>query len=85
MSSRSVAIRHHLIDYLAGTISLDDLKERVIDATWDAGDAARSEECQLAFDIELVLAEESSGYLTREELNGDLRELLNRAALRTPA
>ena len=85
MGSQPLAMRHHLMNYLAGTLSLDDLKERVIDATWDAGDAARSAECELALDVELALAEESSGYLTREELNADLRELLDRNALQTPA
>jgi hypothetical protein len=76
-----VAIRRHLIDYLAGTISLDQLKERLIDATWDSEDAAHWEALQLAYDVELVLAEESSGHLTPEELRADLQELVDRAAL----
>ncbi|MBA3449832.1 MAG: hypothetical protein H0T18_01320 [Chloroflexia bacterium] len=81
MESRPVAIRRHLIDYLAGTISLDELKERVIDATWDVQDAAPSDELQLAYDVQLVLVEESSGFLTRDELRTDLQELVDRAAL----
>jgi hypothetical protein len=78
-------MRHHLSRYLAGRISLVDLKERLIDATWDSEGAKSSEEMQLAYDIELVLAEASSGYLTPEELRADLQNLLDRAELRTPA
>jgi hypothetical protein len=75
----------HLRDYLAGKISLDDLKEWLIDATWDLSNTADSPDRQLAFAIELVLAEASSGYLTPDELHADLQALLDRAALRTPA
>ena len=85
MDAQPLAMRHHLKHYLAGRISLDDLKERLIDATWNANVAAPSADLQLAYDIELVLAEASSGYLTPDELRADLQELLDRAALGTPA
>lgn len=54
-------MHHRLKDYLAGRISLDDLKERLIDATWDRPNEDDSPDPQLAYDIELVLAEASSG------------------------
>jgi hypothetical protein len=85
MDSQPLAMRHHLSSYLAGRISLDDLKERLVNATWDNEGAKSSEEMQLAYDIERVLAEASSGYLTPEELRAGLQNLLDRAELRTPA
>jgi hypothetical protein len=40
---------------------------------------------QLAYDIELVLAESTSGYLTPDELHADLLEIGKRANLSTEA
>ena len=76
---------HHLKDYLAGRMSLEDLKERLVDATWDRQNEDDSPDRQLAYDIELVLAEASSGYLTPEELRSDLEALLERASVDAPA
>lgn len=59
--SKANLMHHRLKDYLAGRISLDDLKERLIDATWDRPNEDDSPDPQLAYDIELVLAEASSG------------------------
>ena len=81
MDSLAVAIRRHLIDYLAGTESLDELKVWMVAATWGIEDAASPEARQLAYDVELVLAEESSCFLTQEEFHADLRKLLDRTAL----
>jgi hypothetical protein len=55
------AIHHHLTDFLAGTMSLDELKDRMVAITWSFDDATSPEARQLAYDIELVLAEDSSG------------------------
>ena len=80
MESLAVAIRRHLVAYLAGAESLDDLKDWMVAATWGIEDAASQEERQFANDVELTLAEESSCFLTREELHADLRKLLDRTA-----
>lgn len=81
MGSLVVAIRRHLSAYLAGTVSLDELKDWMVDATWNIEEAASPDVRQLAYDIELALAEESSGFLTREELHTDLLELVDHAGL----
>jgi hypothetical protein len=81
MEPLAVAIRRHLLDYLAGTVSLDEFKDWIVAATWGIDDTASPEERQLAYDVELALAEESSGFLTREELHDDLQKLLDRAVL----
>ena len=81
MDSQPPAMRHHLRDYLAGKMTLDDLKERLIDATWDREAVDTSPDQQLAYDVELVLAEASSGYLTPDELRSDLQALLDRASV----
>jgi hypothetical protein len=81
MEPLATAIHHHLTDYLTGAIALDELKDRIVAITWSFDDTTSSEARQLAYDVELVLAEESSGYLTREELHADLRELVDRVAL----
>ncbi len=85
MESLAVSIRQRLSDFLAGTMSLDELKDWMVDATWNIEDVASPEERQLAYDIELALAEESGGFLTREELHADLRAVLDRADLNVPA
>jgi hypothetical protein len=64
MDLQPPAMHHHLRDYLADRMSLDDLKERLIDATWDQPNEKDSPDQLRAYDIELVLAEASSGYLT---------------------
>jgi hypothetical protein len=77
MESRKTALLRSLTDYLAETISLDELKDFVVAATWQLPETENLESRQLAYDIELALADESSGYLTMDELREDLRELVN--------
>ena len=77
MESLESALLRHLTDYLAETISLDELKDFVVAATWQLSETERPVAKQLAYDIELALAEESSGYLTSDELREELRGLVN--------
>ena len=85
MDSQPPAMHHHLRDYFAGKMTLVNLKERLIDTTWDREAGDTSPDQQLAYDVELVLAEASSGYLTPDELRSDLQALLDRASLGAPA
>lgn len=85
MDSQPPAMHHHLRDYLAGRLPLDELKERLVDATWDREAVDPSHDQQLAYDIEPVLAEASSGRLTPDELRSDLQALLDRASVTAPA
>ena len=66
------AIRDHLGDYLAGGSTLNELQDWLIRATRKMDERASPSAVQLAYAIELVLAELSSGYLTPEQLRADL-------------
>jgi hypothetical protein len=85
MRSLEQAIRDHLDAYLSGEVSLDAFKEWMIGVTWNRDDALGSDARQLAYAIELALAEESGGYLTREELHADLRQILERSPVNVEA
>jgi hypothetical protein len=80
MESRKTVLLRSLTDYLAETISLDELKDFVVAATWQLPETESPDSKQLAYDIELALAEESSGYLTRDELREELRGPVNQYA-----
>ncbi len=73
------AIRHHLDRYLAGTQTLDELQDWLVNATWNVEKTASPAAAQLAYDVELVLAERSSGFLTAAELRADLLEIAGRS------
>jgi hypothetical protein len=67
----------------AGTISLAELKDFIVAATWQIPATEGPEARQLAYDIELALAKESSGHLTDDEPWEDLRGILNRYPVKT--
>jgi hypothetical protein len=72
------ALCHHLERYLTGTLTLNEFQDWLVQATWDMEATASPEAVLLARDIELVLAEATSGYLTRDELRADLGEIAKR-------
>jgi hypothetical protein len=72
------ALHDHLNDFLAGAISLDALKDWLVGATWNIEERASPAAVQLAYAVELALAEASGGYLTQDELRAQLRELVER-------
>ena len=69
------AIRHHLIRYLAGDLSLNELQDWLVNAAWNMEATASPEAVQFAYSLELVLAEYSTGFLTPNELRSDLLEI----------
>jgi hypothetical protein len=75
------AIRNRLERYLTGLMSLDELKDWLIGATWNAEGTASPKALQLGYAVELVLAEESGGFLSHDELHHDLRRLTERVPL----
>jgi hypothetical protein len=85
MESLETALLRYLAAYLAETISLDELKDFVVAATWRLSGTESSEATQLAYDIELALAEESGGYLTETELREEFRGLVNRYTINAQA
>ncbi len=75
MTERESAIRHQLRAYLSDDMSLDEFTAWLVGASWNienVGDVAAS---QLAYAIELALAEHTSGLLTLDELRHALRDL----------
>lgn len=78
MDPLETAIRRHLERYLAGNLTLNELQDWLVRATWDMEATASPDAMNLAHDIELVLAELSSGFLTPDELRADLQEIAQR-------
>jgi hypothetical protein len=79
MTERESAIRHQLGAYLSDAMSLDEFTAWLVGASWNieqTGDVGAS---QLAYAIELALAEHSSGLLTLDELQRALRDLSQHA------
>jgi hypothetical protein len=73
------AIRQHLTRYLAGDLSLNELQDWLVNATWNVEATASPEAVQFAYSLELVLAEFSSGFLTLDQLRSDLIEIAESA------
>lgn len=75
MTERESAIRHQLGAYLSDAMSLDVFTAWLVGASWNieqTGDVGAS---QLAYAIELALAEHSGGFLTLDELRSELRNI----------
>lgn len=70
------AIRDHVAAYLAGTESLDDLKDWLVGSTWNLDEASSPEASALAYEVKLALADESSGITTHAELDDTLAALV---------
>lgn len=84
LTERESAIRCQLGAYLSDALSLDDFTGWLVGTSWSiekAGDAGAS---QLAYAIELALAEHTSGLTTRDELRQALRDLSQLADLSVP-
>ncbi len=75
MTERESAIRHQLRAYLSDDMSLDEFTAWLVGASWNIENVGDVGAIQLAYAIELALAEYSSGLLTLDELRRDLRDL----------
>lgn len=74
-------IRKHLIQYLAGKISLDEFKHWFVPNTWDIHLADESAAAALAYEIDHRLNEHSSEHLLEPQLRRELSELLSHATI----
>ncbi|MBX3278529.1 MAG: hypothetical protein KF868_11060 [Acidobacteria bacterium] len=68
-------IRQHLIDYLTEKVTIQEFQEWFVPATWDIDQTDNQSAKDLANDIELALAEFTSGHLDEEELHRELLPL----------
>ncbi len=74
-SSFSRSIRDRVHAYAIGALSLDDFKDWFIGATWDV-EQDHPEAADLTYDIKLLLAEYSSGDLSKSDLRAGLKLLV---------
>jgi len=65
-------IQDRLLPFLAGRVSLDDFEDWLVQNTWDIHRHGSGPAQELAYAIELRLAEYSSGHLSYEELHREL-------------
>lgn len=70
-----MTMRRHLADYLDGRLSLAEFTGWVAGAVWEVERYGEPEASTLGYAIELALAERSSGLLTLQELEAELRQL----------
>jgi hypothetical protein len=68
MDDLETTIRRYLVDYLADDTSLNDFTDWFIGATWNIEKEGTAEAKELAYAIDLALAEASSGLLALDEL-----------------
>lgn len=71
-TSLEQAIHERLADYLAGVRRLDDFKDWLVGATWNVEQSQEPAAIDLTYEIKLLLAEHSGGYLTEDELRTEL-------------
>lgn len=75
MQTLESTIRQHLVQYLAGRLSLDDFTDWFIGISWEIDSYDGAEARELVYAIELALAETSGGYMTVEALDIELRAI----------
>ena len=66
----------HFHSYLSGEMSLAQLEDWLVPATWDVHRTGNARAEQLASDILLHLAEHSDGWLSEVELRQRLHEMV---------
>lgn len=75
MQTLESTIRQHLVQYLAGRLTLDAFTDWFVGISWEIGPNDGAEARELVYAIELALAETSGGYMTVEELDTELRAI----------
>jgi hypothetical protein len=66
------AVQDQILEYLNSASTLPELEEWLVSHSWDKGDMPR-EVSDLVYEVELLLAESSSGHLDESELRDALR------------
>lgn len=75
-------IRKQIAGFLANQISLDDFEDWIAQRSWDAHQDSDAAAQELAYAIELRLAEHSSGHLSEVELRHELTQFVQQYSLR---
>jgi hypothetical protein len=69
------SIRQHLVSYLAGDTPLEAFTAWLVRASWNVDQSGNRQAADLAYSIELALAEHAAGLLTEDELRNELFSL----------
>lgn len=70
-------IRDHLLEYLNGAATLDQLKDWLISETWSKREGVDTAAIELSYEVHLALADQSSGLTTEAELQDALGDLIS--------
>lgn len=76
-----LTIRKKLIEYVTSRISLQEFQRWFVPATWDVHLSGEQGAVDLAYRIELCLAEYTSGHLPENQLRSEFGGLLTRATI----
>ena len=76
-SSLEREIRDHLLDYLNGAATLDQFKDWLISETWSKPEGGDTAAIELSYEVQLELADHSSGLTTEAELREVLGGLVS--------
>ena len=68
-------IREQIISHLAGELTLDELSEWLITATWDINGADDPRGAELAYSVQLLFAERDRGHRDDPEIDRALRRI----------
>jgi hypothetical protein len=74
------AIRHQLASFLSDRMSLDEFTAWLVGSTWNIDPVSEPEASQLAYAIELALAEHTSELVTLEGLRAELHDISQHAS-----
>lgn len=74
-------IRDWILRYLAREISLQDLEQWLVPATWDVDEQRDPAIAELAFTTQLLLAERAKGHLSEAALDAEFRRIASMARL----
>jgi len=77
--SLATMIESRLRAYLSREASLQEFEDWFVPSTWDVRNRQGETVRQLAYAIELRLAEYTAGHLTESELQHELRQLISNA------
>lgn len=75
-SSLDRELRNRLQDYLAGVLTLDQLKDWLASVTWHIDKESNDPVAKGVYEVHFVLADQSSGLTTEDEMRQELSRLV---------
>jgi hypothetical protein len=78
--SLSLALRDHVIAFLAGEIALPDFQDWLVGATWDVEEQGDPRAVDMTYEIKLALAEHARGDISVGEFRERLQQIVGSEA-----